>query len=352
MRSTLAAVVVLALSATAMAQFQDVTVNGAGASFPFPIYSQWANAYNKLTGLKVNYQSIGSGGGIAQIKAGTVDFGASDAPLKADELEKAGLVQFPMIIGGVVPVVNMEGVKPGQLKLTGELLADIYMGKVKKWNDEAVKKLNSGVKLPDQDISVVARSDGSGTTWIYTTYLAAVSKEWKEKLGANKTIQWPVGSAGKGNEGVAAMVKQLPNSIGYVEYAYAQQEKMTYTQIVNKAGKAVEPTIKSFVAAAASADWKNAPGYYVVLVDQPGDESWPIAGASFVLVHKEIKNAQTARAMFAFFDWAFEHGKQMAEKLDYVPVPKNVVELVQKTWAKDVTTDGKPVWSAEKADKK
>jgi phosphate transport system substrate-binding protein len=349
MNKALAAVAVLALSTSAMAQYQGVTVNGAGATFPFPIYSQWANAYNKLTGLKVNYQSIGSGGGIAQIKAGTVDFGASDAPLKTDELAKSGLVQFPMVIGGVVPVVNLEGVKPGQMRLTGELLADIYMGKVKKWNDEAIQKLNPDVKLPDKGISVVARSDGSGTTWIYTTYLTAVSKDWKEKHGAGKAVQWPVGSAGKGNEGVAAMVRQLPNSIGYVEYAYALQQKMTHTQMVNKAGKTVEPAIKTFSAAAANADWKNAPNFYVVLVDQPGDESWPIAGASFLLVHKQIKNGATAKGMFAFFDWAFEHGQQMAEKLDYVPVPKNVVELVQSTWAKEVTADGKPVWPLDAA---
>lgn len=351
MKKMVATVAVLALTATSMAQYKDVTVNGAGASFPFPIYSQWANAYNKLTGLRLNYQSIGSGGGIAQIKAGTVDFGASDAPLKAAELEKAGLVQFPMIIGGVVPVVNLEGVKPGQLKLTGKILADIYLGNITKWNDAAIKKINGSVKLPDIDISVIARSDGSGTTWIYTTYLTSVSKAWDEKIGADKSIQWPVGSASKGNEGVTAMVKQLNGAIGYVEYAYALQEKLTYTQLINKAGKSVEPTIKTFKAAASNADWKNAAGFYVVLINQPGDDSWPIAGASFIMVHKQIKDAQTADAMFAFFNWSYEHGQQMAEKLDYVPVPKNVVELVQKTWAKDVTAGDKPVWPLDKSSK-
>jgi phosphate transport system substrate-binding protein len=350
MNKMLAAVAVLAVSATAMAQYQDVTVNGAGATFPYPIYSQWANAYNKLTGIKINYQSTGSGAGIKEIKKGTVDFGATDAPLSAKELEEAGLVQFPMIVGGVVPIVNIEGVKPGQLKLTGELLADIYLGKVTKWNAEPIQKTNAGVSLPGADITVVARSDGSGTTSIYTTYLSDVSKEWKETVGAGKSVQWPVGSQAKGNEGVAGMVKQQAGSIGYVEYAYALQNKLAYTELQNKAGKFVEPAIKTFQAAAGSADWaKAAPAYDVVLVNQPGEQSWPITGASFILVYRQQKNPLTAKAMFAFFGWAFEHGKKMAEKLDYVPLPENVVKMVDKQWSTQVTADGRPVWPVEKA---
>ena len=346
MRRTLAVVTVLALSAGVFAQYKNITVNGAGATFPNPIYQQWASAYNKLTGLKVNYQSVGSGGGIAQITAGTVDFGASDEPQKAEMLDKAGLVQFPMVIGGVVPIVNVEGVKPGQLKLTGELLADIYLGKIKNWNDPAIAKANPDVKLPDRRIGVVAREDGSGTTWIFTTYLADVSNEWKEKVGAGKSVQWPTGSQAKGNEGVAGMVKQQGGSIGYVEYAYALQNKMAHTQLQNKAGKFVEPTGKTFAAAAANADWKNAPAFHVVLVNQPGDDSWPIAGASFILVHKDLKDAHKAKAMLSFFDWAFKHGDEMAEKLDYVPVPANVVQMVEESWTQQLAAGGQPVWPA------
>ncbi len=348
MKRVLAVAAVATMTASAWAA---VTIQGAGATFPFPIYSQWANEYEKITGSKMNYQSIGSGGGIAQIKAGTVDFGASDAPLKADELKAAGLAQFPMIIGGVVPVINIEGVKPGQLTLGGELLADIYLGKVTKWNAAAIKKLNPNVNLPDADISVVARADGSGTTWIYTTYLSEVSKEFKEKVGANKSVQWPVGSAAKGNEGVAANVKQTAGSIGYVEYAYALQNKMAYCKMVNTAGKTVEPTLKTFQASAANADWKNAPAFYVVLVNQPGEQSWPIAGASFILVHEQLKNAEVARTMLSFFDWCFEHGDKMAEKLDYVPLPDNVVKLVEQTWSQQLKVDGKAAWPVERAAK-
>ena len=345
MKRMLAVTAVLAMTTAAMA---EVVIQGAGATFPAPIYSQWANEYNKITGMKMNYQPIGSGGGIAQIKASTVDFGASDAPLKESELKEAGLVQFPMVIGGVVPVVNIEGIKPGQLRLSGELLADIYLGKISKWNDAAIKTLNPHVTLPDADINVVARSDGSGTTWLYTTYLSEVSGEFKEKVGAGKAVKWPVGSAAKGSEGVSANVKQTPSSIGYVEYAYALQNKMAYTEMQNKAGKVVAPTLKSFAAAAASADWKNASAFYVVLVNQPGEQSWPIAGASFILVHAKLRDAATAKAMLSFFDWCFDHGTTQAEKLDYVPLPESTVKMVEAVWAKDLTADGKSIWPAER----
>lgn len=348
MKKMLAVAAVLAMATGARAA---VTIQGAGATFPYPIYSQWANEYEKITGTKLNYQSIGSGGGIAQIKAGTVDFGASDAPLKADELKKAGLVQFPMVVGGVVPVVNVEGIKAGDLKMSGPLLADIYLGKVSKWNDPAIKALNPDLKLPDSDITVVARSDGSGTTWIYTTYLAEVSKEFQEKVGAGKAVQWPVGTQAKGNEGVAANVKQTAGSIGYVEYAYALQNKMAYAQMQNKAGKVVAPTIETFQAAAGNADWKNAPAFYVVLVNQPGEQTWPITGASFILVREKMKDAETAKAMLSFFDWCFKHGDKAAAKLDYVPLPNNVVDLVEQTWSRQLTAGGQSVWPVEKAAK-
>ncbi|RJP77747.1 MAG: phosphate ABC transporter substrate-binding protein PstS [Candidatus Zixiibacteriota bacterium] len=322
----------------------NVTINGAGASFPYPIYAQWAYKYNQLTGVKVNYQSIGSGGGIQQIKAKTVDFGASDAPLKAEELEQAGLIQFPMVLGGVVPIMNVKGIQAGQLTLNGPTLAKIFLGSITQWNDPAIQALNPNVKLPDRPIQVVHRSDGSGTTWIFTTYLAAVSPEWKEKVGANKAVAWPVGSGGKGNEGVSAYVQQLDGSIGYVEYAYALQNKMAHVALLNADGKVVQPTQETFAAAAASADWVNAPGYYVVLVNEPGETSWPITGATFILIHKQIADPQVGKAMLNFFDWSYKNGDDMAKSLDYVPLPDNVVELVEKTWSSQVTANGKPLW--------
>ncbi len=334
---------ILTLTATSVLG-ETVTITGAGASFPDPIYRKWADKYEKLTGMKLNYQPIGSGGGIAQIKNKTVDFGASDAPLKAKELTDAGLIQFPMVIGGVVPIVNIKGIKPGELKLTGEVLADIYLGKITKWNDKAITDLNPGLNLPDQPITVVHRADGSGTTWLYTNYLDKVSKEWHEKVGTNKSVSWPTGVGGKQNAGVAANVQKLPGTIGYVEYAYALQNKMAHAQLKNKSGKFVSPTIKTFQAAAAKADWKGAKGYYVVLTDQTGDESWPITGASFILIHKDQNDAAKAKAMLKFFDWCFRHGGEMAEKLDYVPIPMSVVEMVEGTWAKDVKAEGQPVW--------
>lgn len=319
-------------------------LNGAGASFPYPLYSQWAFEYESLTGMKLNYQSIGSGGGIAQIKAKTVDFGASDAPMKPDELNEAGLVQFPMVIGGVVLVVNVPGVKPGELKLTPELLADIFLGKLTNWSDPAIAAANPGLKLPDQSISVVHRADGSGTTWIFTHYLSKVSPEWKQRVGAASAVAWPVGMGGKGNEGVASYVQRAPGAIGYVEFAYALQNKMSYALLQNRAGKFVAPSIESFQAAAANADWKSAPGYYMILIDQPGGESWPITGASYILVHKNLADAERARAMLGFFDWCFRHGGDTAEKLHYVPIPQNVIEMVESTWQRELRCGGKPVW--------
>jgi phosphate transport system substrate-binding protein len=337
----------------ASAQAADVTaISGAGATFPYPVYAKWAEAYQKETGVKMNYQSIGSGGGIKQIKAKTVDFGASDAPLKAEELDQAGLMQFPMVMGGVVPVVNVPGIKAGDLKLSSELMADIFLGKIKKWNDAAIKKINPGLNLPDRAISVVHRADGSGTTWIFTNYLSKVSKEWKEKVGNNKSVSWPTGVGGKGNEGVASYVGRIKGSIGYVEYAYALQNKMSYALLQNKDGHFVAPTSEAFQAAAANADWKNAPGFYMVLTDQPGAKSWPITGATFILVYKEQSKPATAAAVLKFFDWSYHHGNAMAEKLDYVPMPDSVVSLVESTWASNIKgTDGKAVWTASMVQK-
>ena len=322
----------------------SVTINGAGATFPYPIYSQWASKYHNLSGLKLNYQSIGSGGGIAQIKAKTVDFGASDAPLTADELNESGLIQFPMVIGGVVPVFHIKGVPYAIFKLTPDLLARIFLGKIKKWNDPAIKALNPDLNLPDLGITVVHRADGSGTTWIFTSYLAKVSPEWQSKVGVGKVVNWPVGVGGKGNEGISAYVQQIEGAIGYVEYAYAAQVLMSYTLLQNRDGAFVAPTIETFKAAAANADWKNAPGYYMVLVDQPGKDSWPITGASFILIQKNQPDPAKARAMLGFFDWCYKHGANVAKSLYYVPMPMNVVDMVEETWSDEVKSDGRAVW--------
>ena len=322
----------------------ETTLNGAGATFPYPIYSQWAHTYNKVTGTRVNYQSIGSGGGIAQIKAKTVDFGASDAPLKPPYLDGIGLIQFPMIMGGVVPVVNVKGIEPGQLKLTKQLLSDIFLGKIKKWNDRRIADTNPDIDLPDQDIAVVHRADGSGTTWIFTNYLDKVSPQWHEKVGTDKAVEWPTGMGGKGNEGVAAYVQRVKGSIGYVEYAYALQNKMAHVKLQNIAGHFVDPTIESFQAAAANADWAGSPGFYVVLTDQPGEKSWPITGASFILMYKEQEKADIARAALDFFDWCYDHGSKKAEELHYVPMPKEVVEIVRRLWADELKSAGNPIW--------
>lgn len=323
-----------------------VTINGAGATFPYPIYGQWAHKYEKLTKVKLNYQSIGSGGGIAQIKAKTVDFGASDAPMKVEELNKHGLIQFPMVIGGVVPVVNLSSVEQGKLKLSAGNLADIFLGKIKKWNDPAIKANNADIDLPDLAITTVHRADGSGTTWIFTNYLSKVSSEWMDRVGFGKAPAWPEANAiaGKGNEGVSVFVKKVNGGIGYVEYAYALQNKMNYVLMKNKDGNFVAPTIESFQAAAANADWSNAPGYYLVLTNQPGAQSWPITGASFILMHKEQKDAKLAKDVLSFFDWSYRHGQDMAVKLHYVPMPENIITMVENSWKNEIKADGNAVW--------
>lgn len=325
--------------------FAAETINGAGATFPYPLYSKWAYEYNKKTGLKMNYQSIGSGGGIKQIKEKTVDFGASDAPLTAKDLDSAGLMQFPMAIGGVVPVVNIAGVAPGQLKLTPEVLADIYLGKITKWSDKRLAELNPGVKLPDETITVVHRADGSGTTWIFTNYLDKVSRPWHDKVGFDKAVDWPVGVGGKGNEGVATYVKRIKNSIGYVELAYAIQNKLVHTKLQNRDNAFVDPSIDSFKAAAAGADWRHTPGFEVILTDQPGKNSWPIAGATFILVYKDQTNCANARAVLDFFDWSYRNGAESASSLDYVPIPKDVYELMEDAWGAHIRCGNKAVWT-------
>jgi phosphate transport system substrate-binding protein len=322
----------------------QTTINGAGATFPYPVYSQWAYKYNAVSGVQINYQSIGSGGGIQQIKAKTVDFGASDAPLKKEDLDASGLAQFPLIMGGVVPVINVKGIMPGQLKLSGDLLAKVFMGTIDQWDDPAIKALNPNLNLPDLAIAVIHRADGSGTTWIFTNYLSTVSGDWKTKIGADKAVAWPTGLGGKGNEGVSAYVQQVNGSIGYVEYAYALQNKMTYVQMQNKAGKFVSPDAETFSSAAANADWKNAPGFYMVLVNQPGDNSWPITGASFILIYKNQTEAKKAKTMLDYFDWCFKNGKDSALKLDYVPLPDNVVKLVEDMWRAEIKSSGKAIW--------
>jgi phosphate transport system substrate-binding protein len=311
-------------------------LTGAGATFPFPIYAKWAEAYQKETGSRMNYQSIGSSGGVRQIKAKTVDFGATDAPLTGDDLQKSGLVQFPSVMGGVVPVVNIPGVGTGQLKLTGAALADIFNGRISKWNDPKIAGLNQGAKLPDATITPVYRSDGSGTTSIFTTYLSESSPDWKSGPGAGASIQWPVGQGGKGNEGVAALVKQVPNAIGYVEYAYAKQNGIPFTQLQNKSGKFVSPEAKAFQAAAANADWSAAPGFGISLTSQPGDEAWPITAPTFILVPKNPDKPEQVAEVLKFFDWAFSKGDQMAADLDYVALPAKVKELVRASWKNDV----------------
>ena len=322
------------------------TINGAGATFPYPIYAKWAEAYKAKTGTKMNYQSIGSGGGIKQIKAKTVDFGASDKPLKVEELNEAGLLQFPMVMGGVVPVLNVKGIKPGELKLNGKVLADIYLGKVTEWNDKAIADLNKGLKLPKEKINVVSRSDGSGTTYIFTHYLSKVSPEFKEKVGNNTSVAWPAGVGGKGNEGVASYVQRLNGAIGYVEYAYALQNKMTYAQMQNKAGQYVKPETESFQAAAAGADWTGTPGFNLMLTDQPGAKSWPITGATFILVYKKQEKPENAKEALKFFNWAYHHGDKMAVDLHYVPMPESVVKLVENTWKNEIKDGaGKAVWT-------
>jgi phosphate transport system substrate-binding protein len=318
---------------------QDVT--GAGATFPAPLYAKWASEYNKSTGVKINYQSVGSGAGIRQIEAKTVDFGASDMPLKDDELKAKNLVQFPTVIGGVVPVINVKGITPGQLKLTGQVLGDIYLGKITKWNDAAIKSLNPSLPLPDAAIAAVRRADGSGTSFIFTNYLSKVNAEWKSKVGEGTAVNWPTGAGGKGNEGVAAFVNRLPNSIGYVEYAYVKQNKMTFAQMQNTAGAYVSPNDTAFKAAAAGADWNKS--FYQILTDQPGKDAWPISGATFILMQKTQDKPVNATAALKFFTWAYANGGKMADDLDYVPMPDSTKSAIEKAWGDIKDTAGKPV---------
>jgi len=327
----------LCLSLSAFSQ--DVT--GAGASFPAPLYSKWAAEYNKAQGQKVNYQSVGSGAGIKQIDAKTVDFGASDMPLKDEDLAQKNQMQFPTVIGGVVPVVNIPGVTPGQLKLTGEVIADIFLGKITKWNDPAIKALNASLNLPDAAIAPVRRSDGSGTTFLFTNYLSKVNAEWKAKVGDGTAVNWPTGAGGKGNEGVAAFVSRLPNSIGYVEYAYVKQNKMVFAQVKNLAGNYVSPDDSAFKAAAAGADWSKT--FYQILTNQPGKDSWPITGATFILMHKTQDKPEKAAATLKFFDWAYKNGDQTADDLDYVPMPASVKDTIRKSWGQIKDGAGKPI---------
>jgi phosphate transport system substrate-binding protein len=336
-------VATLGLAATASVALA-VDISGAGATFPYPIYAKWAEAYKKDTGASLNYQSIGSGGGIKQIKARTVTFGASDQPMKPEELEAAGLTQWPQIMGGIVPVVNLDGVSPGDLTLNGDALAKIFLGEITQWDDPAIKKLNPKVKLPSQAIVVAHRSDGSGTTFNFTNYLSKISDAWKTKVGENSAVEWPVGVGSKGNEGVANTVANTKGAVGYVEYAYAKQNKLTYAKMVNKEGKVVAPTSETFQAAAANADWAKAVGFYQILTDQPGAKSWPITASSFILLPKQPQDPIAAGEALKFFGWAFANGGKAAEELDYIPMPASVVALIKKSWAANVrSADGKPL---------
>ncbi len=333
-----------AIGTVASLPSQAAEISGAGATFPYPIYAKWAEAYKAQSGDGLNYQSIGSGGGIKQIKAKTVTFGATDKPLKADELKKEALVQWPMVMGGIVPVVNLEGVKPGEITFDGKTLAKIFLGEIKMWNDPAIVALNPGLKLPSAAISVVHRSDGSGTTFNFTNYLSKVSPDWKSKVGEETAVEWPVGIGAKGNEGVANNVQQTKNSIGYVESAYAKQNKLTFGDMVNHDGKKVMPDSTSFQAAASNADWKNAPGFYLILTDQPGEKSWPITASTFILMPATPKDPAAATSALKFFAWAYAKGSDMATSLDYIPMPENVVTLVKKEWSDEIkNTDGKPL---------
>lgn len=333
----------LAAAVLSVSVVHAAEITGAGASFPAPLYSKWAAEYQKATGNKVNYQSIGSAGGIRQINAKTVDFGASDMPLKPEDLDKSGLMQFPAAVGGVVPVFNLPGIQPGQLKLTGVILADIYLGKITKWNDVAIAKLNPGVKLPEQTIAVVRRADGSGTSFIFTNYLSKVSDEWKSKVGEGTTVSWPVGTGGKGNEGVASFVQRISGAIGYVEFAYAKQTKMPYASMQNAEGAFVQPDDATFRAAAAGANWDRA-AFYEILTNQPGKDAWPITGATFILLQKAQDKPAQATEVVKFFSWAYANGAKMASDLDYVPIPDAVVKLINAQWQRALKdTSGKPV---------
>ncbi|WP_418884185.1 phosphate ABC transporter substrate-binding protein PstS [Burkholderia contaminans] len=333
-------VLMLALLSSSLAYAVDIT--GAGSTFAAPIYTKWADAYHKSGGGRINYQGIGSSGGIKQIQAKTVDFAGSDAPLKDDELAKDGLFQFPTVVGGVVPAINVPGVKAGEITLSGPVLGDIYLGKIKKWNDPAIVALNTKAKLPDLDIAVVRRADGSGTSFIWTNYLSKVNQDWKSKVGEGTTVAWPTGSGGKGNDGVAAFVQRLPGAIGYVEWAYAKQNRMTYTAMKNESGAVVEPTTETFKAAAAGADWKKS--FYQILTNEPGKDAWPVVGATFVLLHTVQDKPEQAKESLKFFDWSFKNGTSAADSLDYISLPQSVISEIETQWkAKIKDTGGKPV---------
>lgn len=326
--------IVTVLLAVASFTVSAQQITGAGATFPYPVYSKWADSYNKESKVRLNYQSIGSGGGVRQILANTVNFGATDDPMSGADLEKNNLFQFPTVIGGTVPIVNITGIKPGELKLTGSVLADIYLGKIKKWNDPAIQSINTDLKLPDTNIIVTYRSDGSGTTFGWTNYLAKVSDEWKSKFGpGSKAIKWPTGQGGKGNEGVAAMVKQIKNSIGYVEYIYAKNNNLSWTQLQNAAGKFVQPEASAFAAAAVNANWDSEPGMGVVLTNQSGEKSWPVTSATFILMHKEPKNIEDAKQAIKFFEWVFVNGDQLALDLEFIPLPQEVKNKIRLVWS-------------------
>jgi phosphate transport system substrate-binding protein len=338
-KTSLLAAAAFGLSLAGAALAQEIT--GAGASFPAPLYSKWAADYNKATGVKINYQSVGSGAGMRQIEAKTVDFGASDAPLKDEELKAKNLVQFPTVIGGVVPVINIKGLTPGQVRMNGQVLGDIFLGKITKWNDAAIKALNPSVNLPDADIAPVRRADGSGTTFIFTNYLSKVNAEWKSKVGEGTAVNWPVGAGGKGNEGVAAFVGRLPNSIGYLEYAYVKQNKLNFVMMQNADGKFVAPDDETFKAAAAGADWNKS--FYQILTNQPGAASWPISGATFIMMQKSQDKPQNATATLNFFNWAIMQGDKTAADLDYVPMPESSKAAIRRAWGEIKDTSGKAV---------
>ena len=339
--------VVTMAACVGLAAFATADISGAGATFPYPIYAKWADAYKKLTGVGLNYQSIGSGGGIKQIKAKTVTFGASDMPLKPDDLQAAGLLQFPMVIGGVVPVVHIKGIEGGQLHLDGATVASIYLGDITQWDDPQIKRLNPKLNLPNTAIAPVYRSDGSGTNFLFSDYLSKASPKFKSNIGANTSVQWPTGIGAKGNEGVANMTTQTDGAIGYVEYAYAKQNKMAYTLLTNKSGAAVAPSADTFQAAAANADWAHSDGYYLILTDQAGAKSWPITGASFILLYKQPGDAAAVNEALKFFAWAYKDGASMAAELDYVPLPAPLIDQVKKTWTSEITSAGHPVWSGK-----
>ncbi|MGO1298551.1 MAG: phosphate ABC transporter substrate-binding protein PstS [Vibrio sp.] len=342
----LAVLAAASLSVLSASAFADTTINGAGATFPYPVYMKWAKNYKSETGVKLNYQAIGSGGGIKQISAKTVDFGASDAPLSEKQLKKIGLTQFPAVMGSIVPVVNIKGIAPGELRISGKLLADIYLGKVKYWDAAEVKADNGSLSLPHRPIVTVHRSDASGTSYNYTGYLSKVNSDWKTQVGQGKEVVWPKAATnlgGKGNAGVANLVKRTPGAVGYVEYAYAEQNNLTYTAMKNKSGHYVKPTLKSFQAAAANADWKSAPGFAIDLNNQPGADSWPMTAATFILMYKDQANADNAKEVLKFFNWGYNHG-ELASSLGYVPMPKSVVSMVEDMWSKDIKANGKAVY--------